>query len=882
MAKIPDVTALGGRPTPSAPTSVASYRSSSGAEAAPALAIADAGNQMDAGGDQMWRLAKVEQEKNDVIRAEDAFSQLRKKALELTTAEGTGFVHQKGSNVATRPTLFKDYSALLKEAGDQIAATLDNEEQKQRFKQRYNVAEYQYQNDLLNHITKERGAYAEQVFKGTVETEIQEATTRWQDANAIALSLERMKAATNREADRVGAAPEARAATLQANESKVHAAVIAQALAAGDYAHANTWFEMHKDKVDKQTAVLVEKAVRDGEQKQIFNSYQRAFIDANNDPRSLAALEKSVADNPTLDETRKVALLGRIDSRREMIQRQQIAAQERQERALERAIGQVNTMTLQGFEPTTEQIAPLINAAAGTALEPQVNQMVAVANETRRFRGMPFIAQEAYLTQLEAAVRKDPTKFDVGMVQRFKTIHENQKKQATDNPVGFVIKQGFVNPEAPGAAPLDLSKPDKLDLASRFDLARTVSRSYGVPLKPLQPEEVALLQNAVRSMKPGEKGAYFGALAAQAGQDMAGYKAMMGQIAPDDPVTAAGGIAAMRGLTTTMGRTTADIIFRGQGYLNPPPKEDGSPVKSVVVMPPDKALNDAFNSYVGDAFDGKPGARNVFLQTARAIYAEKIVSGNNASGKGDQSGAINNGIWESAINLAVGGEPLKYRGRTVLPPPGVDAGAFKDGVAERIKAIETSGRLPEGVTARQLQGLPLENVGDGVYVFRSGDSKIVGADGKPIVIDFNPTPAGTIDRRRPIIENADGSFSTERTITIESDGKHLLIPTIVGGKALSEEQAIAAWRAGTNKAVGTYNSAEEAEAAAVKRSEEIGRVREGDRRKPIRNSARRTAEQVHQANIVELEREIQRQKDPKAKAILEAELAAERQLLARR
>lgn len=84
---------------------------------------------------------------------------------------------------------------------------------------------------------------------------------------------------------------------------------------------------------------------------------------------------------------------------------------------------------------------------------------------------------------------------------------------------------------------------------------------------------------------------------------------------------------------------------------------------------------------------------------------------------------------------------------------------------------------------------------------------------------------GKIDTSRPIIKNPDGSFSIERTITIESGGKHYLIPTIVRGRQLSEDAAIEAWKNGTNQAVGVFNSNEEAEAAAVARSREIGDLR---------------------------------------------------------
>jgi hypothetical protein len=40
---------------------------------------------------------------------------------------------------------------------------------------------------------------------------------------------------------------------------------------------------------------------------------------------------------------------------------------------------------------------------------------------------------------------------------------------------------------------------------------------------------------------------------------------------------------------------------------------------------------------------------------------------------------------------------------------------------------------------------------------------------------------------KPILRNPDGSVSTERTITIESDGKHYVIPTIINGKAVTPD-----------------------------------------------------------------------------------------------
>lgn len=82
-----------------------------------------------------------------------------------------------------------------------------------------------------------------------------------------------------------------------------------------------------------------------------------------------------------------------------------------------------------------------------------------------------------------------------------------------------------------------------------------------------------------------------------------------------------------------------------------------------------------------------------------------------------------------------------------------------------------------------------------------------------------------IDTSRPKIENPDGSFSTEETITIEADGKWVNIPTIVDGKRVGEEQAVELFKSGKNRAVGEFPTLPEAENAARARSEDIGKVR---------------------------------------------------------
>lgn len=76
---------------------------------------------------------------------------------------------------------------------------------------------------------------------------------------------------------------------------------------------------------------------------------------------------------------------------------------------------------------------------------------------------------------------------------------------------------------------------------------------------------------------------------------------------------------------------------------------------------------------------------------------------------------------------------------------------------------------------------------------------------------------GNIDlNKREKVKNPDGSYSTVRTITIEQDGKTILLPTIINGKQVSNDEAIAHYKQ-TGEHMGIFKS----EADANKYDERI-------------------------------------------------------------
>lgn len=82
-----------------------------------------------------------------------------------------------------------------------------------------------------------------------------------------------------------------------------------------------------------------------------------------------------------------------------------------------------------------------------------------------------------------------------------------------------------------------------------------------------------------------------------------------------------------------------------------------------------------------------------------------------------------------------------------------------------------------------------------------------------------PIPSGMVSggnidtSNRPRVKNGDGSISTVRSISINEDGKEILIPTVVNGRVVSDEEAINAYHR-TGQHLGIFKNASAATAYA--------------------------------------------------------------------
>lgn len=265
MPKLPDYTAFGERPTPTAVGGVVSYQPETQADDFASKMLIGVGEKIGQAGDVLNRVFREEEERVNTLAAEEAFNKLRESQIDLTIGEN-GFVKRQSGDAVNQPIL-KEYVDKFNLSAKEIESGLTNDKQVELFRRRARISGIQLKQEILNHVTKEQGVYSAQVFKGTLDVETQNAVSRYQDPNGIAVSLERINAAVKSESERNGWPPEVEESVRANAFSKVHRGVIERMLANDDDISASEYYKQNKKQIsgpDGRDSVEIEKALEIG------------------------------------------------------------------------------------------------------------------------------------------------------------------------------------------------------------------------------------------------------------------------------------------------------------------------------------------------------------------------------------------------------------------------------------------------------------------------------------------------------------------------------------------------------------------------------------------------------------------------------------------
>lgn len=191
------------RPIPQPASGVVSVRGPTGAETAEGEALMRLGTQVQGVGSEAYAAFKVEEEKTNTLRAEDAYSKLRSRQLDLTYGAENGFMNLKGSAAVDRP-LGKEWGERFNQAYKTIESELGNDDQKQKFRQRATIARLQYDEGILKHLASENDTLAKQTTVNGIKSEVAIVAAQPLSEGAMATSMERVNSLIDKDVERQG------------------------------------------------------------------------------------------------------------------------------------------------------------------------------------------------------------------------------------------------------------------------------------------------------------------------------------------------------------------------------------------------------------------------------------------------------------------------------------------------------------------------------------------------------------------------------------------------------------------------------------------------------------------------------------------------------
>lgn len=199
--QLPDFTALGDRPTPRPAGGVAAYQPQSN----------QLGEEISRAGSDVSQAAELIQHTNTYqnnIAAEAGINKLRQFAVDREFNSTDGFrMAKEGAAVGDQFT--KNYTDQFTDASQAISDSLQNEQQKQFFAQRSQVAALQFRSALLSHQAQETQAFGERTANDTVELSLRSMAQRPLDELNFQTEMSRIEGVIDHNSARKGLPPEA-------------------------------------------------------------------------------------------------------------------------------------------------------------------------------------------------------------------------------------------------------------------------------------------------------------------------------------------------------------------------------------------------------------------------------------------------------------------------------------------------------------------------------------------------------------------------------------------------------------------------------------------------------------------------------------------------
>jgi len=458
-------------------------------------------------------------------------------------------------------------------------------------------------------------------------------------------------------------------------------------------------------------------------------AYTQAFTLVRGSSESIAAIEKArkALDSDAfadLDPQKRAALDVQLEGYKTNIQQRQAIAEQRaaarQQVAMNRAqaaFTAAQARTDAGIPDSAEQVAITTQALAGTPFLDTYRALQERAREVGGFGAQPIAAQQAALDQVNAQIAQ--TGASDSLIKRrdnLQRVLESSKRDYGDDALRAGLQRGVID----ALPPIDISSVDAATrtIGQRLQAAQMVQTKTGRPVSPLTNDEAEALGNTINALPVQQRATALATL----GRNI-GPQAAAGLAAQIDKKDKALALALQFGTAaTTEGRTTAEIILRGQQAL-----------KDKTVKPDTPAV-DGWKGQIAKEVEGAYRNQKQADDVKEAAYL--ILSGLQSEGTGDV---------KQAVRLAVGGRIVERNGSKIPLPAGVTEDDFDAKLrsltpanfANQVKGSEVrvGGQpVPLDAFVQSLPDAQLINAGRGRYNVLHGGRVVTNAEGMPITI----------------------------------------------------------------------------------------------------------------------------------------------------
>lgn len=484
-----------------------------------------------------------------------------------------------------------------------------------------------------------------------------------------------------------------------------------------------------------------------------FNSTSAKLNGSMNNMPALQAFLKELPNAKDLDPGKKNILESKALTMVTHLENRAAAAENRRLTQLQVAGNRLEGRIAMGIPIPDAELAAYQDKAKGTVFEEFANGLTDEQKTVAELLKKSPAQQAAFVSDMEQKL-VTTGQGNPKLVQRLKQTVASTIKLVNENPVQYAMDRG-------GAAiePLDLKKTDSWaeNLAHRTEVVRAQYRQVGGGQGVLMPQEAATLAAILNSGTPETKKGYLEPLR-RAISDDAIFKATVQQFAKDSPVTAQAAMIATKETPLTAGSLwwqqsfkpgdVASKILFGEHLLNPNKGDRAQDGKGKGFMMPEgaeeRAMRQRFDDTVGEVFAGSPDTYHTQLQTTRAYYAALTADKN-----GGGSRELDAAAWRDSIAATI--PIVKFNGRAVEAPWGMDEATFKDRVANAFpQAVKAAGLPVEmaGATGRYR----LQNLTGNTYQVLQGTDVLRGPKG-PVVIKVPEIPGSFRDvtGKRPAV-----------------------------------------------------------------------------------------------------------------------------------